>query len=36
VLVAILADTHMPRGRRAIPNRCRDLMVQADLILPRR
>jgi len=33
VLVAIVADTHMPRGRRAIPPRCRELMRESDLIL---
>jgi putative phosphoesterase len=33
MLVAILADTHMPRGRRAIPPRCRELMLESELIL---
>ena len=31
--IAIVADTHMPRGRRAIPPRCRELMRESDLIL---
>jgi putative phosphoesterase len=33
MLLAIVADTHMPRGRRAIPPRCRELMLTSDLIL---
>ena len=33
MLVAIVADTHMPRGRRAIPPRCLELMRGAELIL---
>ena len=33
MLVAIVADTHMPRGRRAIPPRCLKLMATAGLIL---
>jgi putative phosphoesterase len=33
VLIAIIADTHIPRGRRAIPARCIELMRSADLIL---
>jgi putative phosphoesterase len=33
MLVAILADTHMPRGRRSIPLRCRELMLESELIL---
>jgi putative phosphoesterase len=33
MLVAILADTHIPRGRRVIPSRCRELMRRSDLIL---
>jgi putative phosphoesterase len=31
--IAIVADTHMPRGRRSIPPRCRELMLESDLIL---
>jgi putative phosphoesterase len=33
VLIAIVADTHMPRGNRALPQRCLELMRGADLIL---
>src|SRR5919204_66249 len=33
MLIAIIGDTHMPRGRRAIPDRCLELMRDADLIL---
>jgi putative phosphoesterase len=33
MLIAIIADTHMPRGRRAIPDRCLELMKGSDLIL---
>ena len=31
--VAIVADTHLPRGRRRIPDRCWEEMAAADLIL---
>jgi uncharacterized protein len=33
VLIAIVADTHIPRGRRMISPRCLELMRSADLIL---
>jgi hypothetical protein len=33
VLIAVIADTHLPRGRRAIPERCLELMWRSDLIL---
>jgi uncharacterized protein len=33
MLVAIVADTHLPRGRRAIPARCLQVMHSADLVL---
>jgi putative phosphoesterase len=33
VLVAVTADTHLPRGARAIPERALELMRNADLIL---
>jgi uncharacterized protein len=33
MLVAVLADTHMPRGARTIPPRALDLMRGADMIL---
>ncbi len=31
--VAIIADTHMPKGARALPDACRERLRQADLIL---
>jgi uncharacterized protein len=33
VLIAIVSDTHMPRGNRRIPERCIELMRGADLVL---
>ena len=33
VRLAILADTHMPRGARRLPGRCLELCAEADLIL---
>jgi uncharacterized protein len=33
VLIAIVSDTHMPRGNRRIPERCVELMRAADLVL---
>jgi uncharacterized protein len=33
VLIAILADTHLPRGQRRLPDRCVSLLSEADLIL---
>ena len=30
--IAILGDTHMPRGRRALPSQCLELLTTADLI----
>jgi uncharacterized protein len=33
VLVAVIADTHMPRGTRRIPDACLDRLRGADLIL---
>jgi uncharacterized protein len=33
VLIAVIADTHLPRGRRLLPARCLELMRGADLIL---
>jgi putative phosphoesterase len=33
VLIAIVSDTHLPRGSRRIPAPCIDLMRRADLIL---
>jgi putative phosphoesterase len=31
--IAIIADTHMPRGRRALPDACVDRLRAAELIL---
>jgi putative phosphoesterase len=33
VLVAVTADTHLPRGTRAIPKKALELMRRSDLIL---
>jgi putative phosphoesterase len=33
VLVAVIADTHMPRGRRRLPDSCVERLRAADLIL---
>jgi uncharacterized protein len=33
VLIAIISDTHLPRGARRIPDRCREQLGVADLIL---
>ena len=33
MLIAIVADTHLPRGSRAIPGECIERMRAADLIL---
>jgi uncharacterized protein len=33
LIVAILADTHMPRGKRTLPRKCLELMEGAGLIL---
>jgi putative phosphoesterase len=33
VLVAIVSDTHLPRGARRLPERCVDLLRGADLVL---
>jgi uncharacterized protein len=33
VLIAILSDTHIPRGRRTLPPRCVERLRAADLIL---
>ena len=31
--LAVIADTHLPRGRRALPPRCLELCAAADLLL---
>src|SRR4029450_7968442 len=33
VLLAIISDTHMPRGARRLPGACLELLENADLIL---
>jgi putative phosphoesterase len=33
VLIAVVADTHLPRGRRQLPERALELMRRAELIL---
>jgi uncharacterized protein len=33
VLVAVISDTHLPRGNRALPEACLERMRAADLIL---
>jgi putative phosphoesterase len=33
MLIALLADTHLPRGRRALPERALELMRSSDLII---
>ncbi len=33
VLVAVISDTHLPRGRRRIPDECRRQLRRADLII---
>jgi uncharacterized protein len=33
VRVAVIADTHLPRGARRLPDRCAELLRAADLIL---
>jgi uncharacterized protein len=32
-LIAVLADTHMPKGGRALPDRCIELLREADATL---
>ncbi|MEX2194879.1 MAG: metallophosphoesterase [Thermoleophilaceae bacterium] len=31
--IAVIADTHLPRGRRALPERCVEVIGGADLVL---
>jgi putative phosphoesterase len=33
VRIALIADTHMPRGTRALPARCIDLLSSSDLVV---
>jgi uncharacterized protein len=32
-LIAIIADTHMPRGRRRLPDRCLELISEAEALV---
>ena len=32
-MVAVIADTHMPKGGRRLPDRCRELLAAAELIV---
>jgi putative phosphoesterase len=32
-VIAIIADTHMPRGSRRLPDRCAELIREADAVL---
>ena len=33
MVIAVIADTHLPRGARRIPDACREWLREADLIL---
>jgi putative phosphoesterase len=33
MIIAVIADTHLPSGKRRIPHRCMDIMSTADLIV---
>jgi uncharacterized protein len=33
MLIAVISDTHLPRGSRRLPDRCVDRIVAADLLL---
>jgi len=33
MLIAVISDTHLPRGRRRLPDACLERLAQADLIL---
>jgi putative phosphoesterase len=33
VLIAIIADTHLPRGKRRLPDRCIERLKEAELIV---
>ena len=32
-MIAIVSDTHMPRGRRELPERCVEILRQAELVV---
>jgi putative phosphoesterase len=33
VRIAVVSDTHLPRGARRLPDRCREILAGADLVL---
>jgi predicted phosphodiesterase len=33
MLIAVISDTHLPRGKRRIPEACLERLATADLIL---
>jgi uncharacterized protein len=33
LLIAVIADTHLPRGNRRLPDRCTELMAGSELVL---
>ena len=33
MLIAVISDTHLPRGSRALPRACVDRLAQADMVL---
>src|SRR5215211_5622425 len=33
MLIALISDTHLPRGARGLPDACLELIVRADLLL---
>ncbi len=32
-MIAVVSDTHMPKGERVLPNRCHELLRKAELIV---
>jgi putative phosphoesterase len=32
-LIAVIADTHMPKGSRRLPERCRELLLAAEAVI---
>lgn len=32
-MIAVLSDTHLPRGARALPARCRELLAEASVVV---
>jgi putative phosphoesterase len=33
MLIAVISDTHLPRGRRRLPEKCREHLREAELVL---